>query len=110
MPAAVLSMILPMLGLLTLRDGRDRKRIAWTVFAFVVIAHLVLRLLHHFTGVTAEGGENAFGTIVRAMEYLLMLLGGAFALIYTHDEAVRSYPQLGTPILFVRSIELPPDD
>jgi hypothetical protein len=99
-----------MLGLLTIKDGRDRRRLAWSAFAMVVGAHVVLRVIYHFVGIASDGGESVLGTVLKTVEYMVMFVGGAFGLIYTHDEVVRSYPRLGAPILFLRSVELPPID
>jgi hypothetical protein len=68
-------------------------------FLLLVVVHLVVALLYVVLG-TLGGGENVFGTLVRFVRWTLVLGGGAFGFVYTHDEAVRARPALGRAVLF----------
>ena len=105
-PAAIVSLALPLLGLLLIRDGRDRRRLAWGTFALLVGVHVVLRVLYALAGTSTNAagiGESVAGTIIRAVEYLVTFASAAFGTILTHDETVHAHPQQGRPILFMRS-------
>ena len=114
-PHAVVSAFFPPLGLLMLKDGKDRKKFALTIFAGYVIAWVVLSfVLYPIIGTSSTNvygtqivTENFLGTILRILIWFLRLAAFAFGLIYTHDEVVRSYPNLGNPIFFKKPVELP---
>ena len=74
-PAAAVSLVLPMLGLLLIRDGKDRRRLAWGTFAMLVGMLGALHLLHALAGTSTSSagvGENVVGTALRALEYLVL--------------------------------------
>ncbi len=108
-------MLFPPLGLLLIKDGRDRKKLAVTIFGAYAAAYVVLSFVLHpliGTSTTTVMGisyptENALGMILRVITYLMNLAAAAFGLVYTHDELVRSYPNLGNPIFFKKAVELP---
>ena len=105
-PAPVVSLVFPMVGLLLVLDGKDRRRLAWGSFFIVFCVHIALSLSHAVIGmsVNAEGlGENALGTVLRALHYFWTLAAGVSGLVYTHDEVVRAQPTLGRPLLFLRN-------
>lgn len=102
-PAALVSFFLPGIGLLLLSD-KKRTKLAIAIFATTVVGHIVLSCMGIVSGMFSSGLGMLF-SILNWFFGLVMHIGSA---IHTHDETVRSYPQLGRPILFEKPLDLPP--
>jgi len=118
-PTAAVSGLLPPLGLLLIRDGRDRRSFALTLFAAFGVGMLLLWALYALLGTSSEvqtyagltyrvSLENAFGFIVRVVRFIIWLSSALFGVVYTHDETVRAFPHLGEPLFFPNALDLPP--
>lgn len=102
-PAALVSWWLPGIGLLLLKD-KDRKKLAIGSFVGYIAIVVVTSIL---IGVFASMEVPALPMILSLVLRLVQLVAHFGMLIYTHDETVRAYPHLGSPIFFKNAVNLP---
>jgi hypothetical protein len=103
-PAAIVSWFFPGLGLLLLKD-KNRTKLAIAIFVGYIAATILLSMLWWL--VAAVFGMSTLGSLVSLLLWLLRLVAHFGSMIFTHDETVKAYPHLGTPIFFKNPVNLP---
>jgi len=101
-----------MVGLFFIKDGKNRAKLAWGGFGAYVVLMVVLGVL---MGIFAPSFDPTTGTVSSGIMYTIVSILRMFvalvccvgSMIYTRDEVTRSYPNLGSPLIFKKSIDVP---
>jgi hypothetical protein len=102
-PGAIVSLLLPGLGLFFIRDGKSRGKLALVIFVGYFVASVALGIVAAVLGAISAILAGLFGLVSSLFHLAVHIL----AMLHTHDETVRAYPHLGNAIVFKKPVELP---